>query len=725
MTPLFAYLLKVIVCSGILYGYYLLALRNKVFHSWNRFYLMASIVVAMLLPLMEPYIIAPASSESKVITALQVVAGADEYVTEIQQSSSISWDTGMMINAAYILIGCIVMCWLFFGLTRIYKMVRKYPKQQMQDVLFMNTREQGTPFSYFRYLFWNEDIDPRSVNGQKILEHELVHIREKHSYDKLFVHLVLTIYWANPFFWLIRKELAMVHEFIADQKTVTDTESFAQLILSATFPQHNSLLTNAYFQSSIKRRIAMITKNKNPKYQYISRILLIPVLFVLIFTFAVKANSIMNNPSVDLDKKVTVVIDAGHGGVDKGAINGEVYEKDLNFALAKRIKELNTNSKIEIVLSRDGDNTLPVTERTVIAEKANADLFISLHTAASPNKDKQGFEAYIAKNNSIFEKESNHVASLLLNNLSNVYITEKSIKKREQTIYVLDKNNRPSVLLENGFISNEKDIQFLSQSTNQDKIAKAILTSIEQYFSKAVDIRETAVDSLPAGKKIKSVTVTYSDGTKKTMTESEYQKQLPKKGVQSDTIYLKGKHLLIKSDEKFGLQSGKWILDGKDLSKIDRLSDTPDDIVVVSKMANGRETNLVLKTRMKNQISGNNGIVKVTVDSFTVIKGESLFPEPTEKNHEIKEVTVVGYAKPRQNASAISAENPKERVVVGHAKAGETPLYLVNGKEISEAAFKLIEENKIETVDVLKGQSDISLYGDKGKYGVIMITLKK
>lgn len=680
MTPLFAYLLKVIVCSGILYGYYWIALRNKVFHSWNRFYLLASIAVSILLPMMEPYVVQPVTTESKVIQALQVVAGADEYVTEIQETSSMSWDTGMLMNIAYTLIALMVMCWLFFGLARIYKMVRRYPKKHMQDIVFLNTREPGTPFSYFRYLFWNEDIDPSSVNGQKILEHELVHIREKHSHDKLFVHLVLAIFWSNPFFWLIRKELSMVHEFIADQKTVTDTESFAQLILSASFPQHTSLLTNAYFQSSIKRRIAMITKNKNPKYQYISRILLIPVLFVLIFTFAVKAEGFINNPSIDLDKKVTVIIDAGHGGTDKGAINGDVKEKDLNLALAKRIKELNANSDIEIVLSRDADKTLAVKDRTVFADNVKADLFISLHTSASPNNNNQGIEVYIGKNNTAYANESMHMATLLLNHLKNIYTTDKTIKKREQTVYVLDKNNRPSVLLESGYITNEKDKLFFSQKANQDKVAKAILRAIEDYYNKNVVITQMTADTIPTTKKVKSVTVAYEDGTKETLTEEEYKKRNLQKVV---------KGIKLSKVDTVNMNDGKvesvFFIDGKELPK-------------------GTMPIEVKEIRSIRVIDNGDGKKEVHIDKKESIQSKASSP--------LNEVTVVG----RPSTSVI---------LKGQKINGVDPLYIMDGKEISKSDLESISPDKIESIDVLKGESAIAQFGEKGKNGVIKITLKK
>ena len=94
----------------------------------------------------------------------------------------------------------------------------------------------------------------------------LCRVKEKHSYDKIFMNLVMIFFWINPFFWLIRKELNMIHEFIADKKALEDcdTEAFAAMILQATYPNQQFNLANNFFYSPIKRRLLMLTKNKNP-----------------------------------------------------------------------------------------------------------------------------------------------------------------------------------------------------------------------------------------------------------------------------------------------------------------------------------------------------------------------------------------------------------------------------------------------------------------------------
>jgi hypothetical protein len=122
----------------------------------------------------------------------------------------------------------------------------------------------------------------------------VAHVQEKHSYDKIFINFVLVLFWCNPFFWLIRKELNIIHEFIADKKALedSDTAAFAAMILQATYPLQKFTITNNFFYSPLKRRLAMLTKNKNPRINYVSRLLALPLTALVFFAFTFKVKEI-------------------------------------------------------------------------------------------------------------------------------------------------------------------------------------------------------------------------------------------------------------------------------------------------------------------------------------------------------------------------------------------------------------------------------------------------
>ena len=499
MITLAWYLLKVIICSGILCGYYFLALRNKVFHRWNRFYLLAAVVISLLAPIIKIDIFQNNDNKGTVVQMLQTISYGDEAVIEYSRNSSFQLNTENVTESAYLLISLIFLTIFFVSLFKIKRLRKKYPVTKIDDISFINTNAKGTPFSFFKSIFWNDAINLHSSSGQQIFNHELAHVKEKHSYDKIFMNMILILFWINPFFWLMRKELYMIHEFIADKEALEDTDisAFAEMILQTVYPGQNFSNTNNFFYSPIKRRILMLTKNKNPKANYLSRLLVLPLAAIVFFAFTLKIHSADRTNPYD-GKRITVVIDAGHGGVDNGATVGGWNEKDITLSLAKKIAALNTNEHINILLSRDNDQMFSVKDRVLFAKEKKADLFISLHLNSSANKQSDGFSVLIDKENS---RKNLLLASTLIDELKKSYKTEEKIGLRKNGVWVLDENVCPAALIECGYLSNSTDEAFITNNENQEKIAINILNAIENYaVQNATADAKNVQDTIPDNK---------------------------------------------------------------------------------------------------------------------------------------------------------------------------------------------------------------------------------
>ena len=183
-------------------------------------------------------------------------------------------------------------------------------------------------------------------------------------------------------------------------------------------------------------------------------------------------------------KKITVVIDAGHGGSDNGAMENNVNEKDLNLAIAKEIKKLNTNQNLNIILSRAGDETMTPQDRTKFAETNKADVFVSIHVDAENKKNEHnGMSVFIPKNDNAYLEQSQSLGSSIIQSFQNNYplSVSNNLQQREQGIWVLKANECPSVLIEAGYLSTQKDFDYLINPNNQKTIAQNILNGIEKY----------------------------------------------------------------------------------------------------------------------------------------------------------------------------------------------------------------------------------------------------
>ena len=500
------YLLKVIIGSAIFYGYYRVALHNKIYHRWNRFYLLAAVIMSLSFPLIRINIWhTPSDDDGQVIKLLNVVTSGDEMVIEADKNGSFHLTGEQGISILYLSVSLILLVILLRTLFKLSKLIKQHQVQKIEQIRFVDTEAKGTPFSFFRYIFWNRYIDVHSDTGKKIFLHELVHVHEKHSADRLFINIVLIFFWCNPFFWLIRREMNMIHEFIADSKAVedSDTSAFAAMILHAAYPQQALGLTSNFFNSSVKRRLLMLSKMKNPRVSYISRILALPLLTVIFLAFTIKTKTLLpqENENIKLEKTFTVVVDAGHGGEDAGAKAADgTTEKSLALAIVQKIKQLNSNANIRILLSRETDILQPVKDKVKWTMEQKADAFISIHVNSTEEQNTQqsGFDLYVSRQENSSDKKSRLLGSLISKEIAQTYAIAPELKQRkEKGIWVLDAPDitYPAVMVQCGYINNSRDRAFISNASNQEKIAKDILRAIELFAKEAQTV---AVEMSPS-----------------------------------------------------------------------------------------------------------------------------------------------------------------------------------------------------------------------------------
>jgi N-acetylmuramoyl-L-alanine amidase len=366
----------------------------------------------------------------------------------------------------------------------------------------------------------------------------MAHIQERHSWDKMFINTILIAFWINPVFWLIRRELSLIHEFIADKRALEDgdTNAFAAMILAAAYPQQHIGITNHFFYSPIKRRLMMLTKNQNSKMNYISRLLVLPLAVIVFAAFTLKAkitgdlknnNTVTNkiaslltntNPSsagsennepapntvkalFPAERKIRVVLDAGHGGIDAGGKGADgTTEKDLSLQLTKKIKALNMNPNIEVILTREDDIYQTPKEKSAFANEQIADLFISVHIDNAQQKDadnKSGMSVWIARDTFSNSMASKLFASAIIGRFENNYGLDvpKLPMQRQVGIWVLQATKAPSVLIEAGYISNDKDRVYLKSDKGQEAFATNVLNALNDYATGKYTFKENESNS--------------------------------------------------------------------------------------------------------------------------------------------------------------------------------------------------------------------------------------
>ena len=285
-TEFFMYLLKSMILSGIFFGYYTLFLKNTIYHAYNRFYLLASMALSLAIPFFKLSMFSV--TEEQAAGAKQLLIYLTQLPASPVQEEHIDWE--IIVIA---LISSLFVSYLVYSVLRIFRLKAMNSKTQMGEFTFIETDLDEAPFSFFSNLFWKKSISIEDECGRKILQHELSHIREKHSWDRLFSQLICSVFWMNPFNWIIQKELQNIHEFIADRDAVGtgEVDAFAKMLLKTYYGNHFLNPSHSFYYSSIKRRIIMLTTSNIPKYAYLRKVAVLPMLAFIMALFSIQLSA--------------------------------------------------------------------------------------------------------------------------------------------------------------------------------------------------------------------------------------------------------------------------------------------------------------------------------------------------------------------------------------------------------------------------------------------------
>jgi len=173
-----------------------------------------------------------------------------------------------------------------------------------------------------------------------------------------------------------------------------------------------------------------------------------------------------------------VVIDAGHGGKDPGAISClGFHEKTVNLAVASKVADLLRRRGLKVVMTRGGDTFIELEQRAAVANTYRADLFVSIHADSSPSSSTRGFTMYVARSASW---SSRRAAGAIARSMGRTGLDSRGTQKAD--FRVLVKTRGPAVLIELGFLSNDREARLLRDNSFQNRLAQAIANGITDFL---------------------------------------------------------------------------------------------------------------------------------------------------------------------------------------------------------------------------------------------------
>ena len=271
---------------------YRMALRQERSFAYNRAFLVLGPLLAAGLPLLPIAWPANWGAAPAALPGMAVLLPAMQVGPAVSSAeAALSWP--FWLSIAYVVGVLFVLVRLGFGLIGLWRSTRALPREPHTDYTLVLTHGQLPTSSFGRVVFWDETLPLSAAEARQVLRHELAHVRQGHTYDRLLLELLRAGLWFNPFVHLCGRALGLTHEFLADEAALREaetssapTDSYAHLLARqvATRLGFSVPLAHSFSYSQTLSRIAMI-KKINPIRRW-KQGLALPLLVALLVTVA-------------------------------------------------------------------------------------------------------------------------------------------------------------------------------------------------------------------------------------------------------------------------------------------------------------------------------------------------------------------------------------------------------------------------------------------------------
>jgi TonB-dependent SusC/RagA subfamily outer membrane receptor len=290
MPTFLVYILKFACSLSIVWLFYRVFLHNLTFYNANRWYLVGYALMSFVVPLIN---IGPIDREDPAIQPLIVqyipVIGEGQVVGALSAPRPAAWATWTWPGFVLVLVGVGTALLLLRFFVRCLSLRRMRQRAELLvdgEIKIYRVRDRISPFSFGNAIYINTSQHSEKEKEEIIL-HEYVHIRQRHTVDILFAEFITIFNWYNPFAWLIRYSIRQNLEFIADRQVVEngfDKKDY-QYHLLKVIGQAQYRLANNFNFSSLKKRIAMMNKIRSARLHLLKFLFILPLLAALLVAF--------------------------------------------------------------------------------------------------------------------------------------------------------------------------------------------------------------------------------------------------------------------------------------------------------------------------------------------------------------------------------------------------------------------------------------------------------
>ncbi len=298
------YILKLSISFGIICLFFQVILKRLTFYNWNRFYLMGCTFMCFFIPLIN----IPAAVQRNDVLFYKAI----EYIPSIVPQHTIvsslvvnedvvSWFERDWLLLIFISGVILMMVRLLMQFISLRQMVRKSELISATGMKLYQVNSRIIPFTFGASVFINRQLHKES-DLEKIIRHEFVHVRQKHSIDIIWAEVLCVFNWYNPFIWWLRSSIKQNLEYIADNIVLqegTDKKQYQYLLLKV-MGDHRFAVASSFNFSSLKKRITMMNKMKTASIHLLKFMFIIPLMAIMIMAFRKDQTMLVNKETLSL-----------------------------------------------------------------------------------------------------------------------------------------------------------------------------------------------------------------------------------------------------------------------------------------------------------------------------------------------------------------------------------------------------------------------------------------
>ncbi len=754
MESFLIYIGKSAIAAGAFYIVFLLLFQNQKQFVFNRIYLPVSFALSFLIPLITfttvKYIEPTPALDFSSFTYL---ADSTEF-----QPKTFHWEWYHYLLGIYLLGAAGFLFHLLLGHLKAISIIRKSRIQKLFENLVNITKKDVHPFSFFNKIVLSEKTLSHP-NLNIIVNHESIHVKEKHTLDILFTEILFLVQWFNPFAWLLKDAVKNNLEYKTDHEIAktNDPQTYQLAMVTLADKKGVAPFLTALNGSQLKNRIIMMKKKTKNNYALLKQLVVLPLLAILVMGLSnrdVKTKFVDSKSQIEKIKdvkearsnKFLISIQYDQNIVTLQGLTGCSYKK-LSFTI--KDNDPYTIDQFGLNSSRDKNKIAANTNLSDFSfkiEKKN-DLFRLIgitgtnwkELSFSPSNKEHfisGFGVHL------YNPEKEKIISGKVINENGEPIPAASIViKGKETGTISDNNGYYKLNLQNG---------------NQ-----TLLFTAEGYLYRAVRVsgRQKIDVLLYKNKNAQGESVEIRKSNNE-LNENQNKVIIESRQFNEHPLYVvDGKET--KNIEAINPEniSNVDVLKAETAAKVYGEKGKNGVVVITTKKTTQKEKKFEISGRVTSEkgkpIQGAAVLIKgKTIGTITNTQGYYLIGTDVKieklsfsmEGYKTKEVSVNGTDKinvelvadkkakkdkikassyrTQFNPTAVDAHTKAANTIFLKNKTGENdPLYVVNGVEMENISY--LNPENIKSVNVLKDKSATNLYGEKGKNGAILITTKK